>query len=409
MTTETLIAPVPERGIDELVAAYAPLGRTRRDARRRGKTRSGLLAAAALLVAGGVISQLTPDRITGWAQQVAAYLKVEPAGQRDEATTAPARDALAAEAAETRQQREALARQRELLAADLANLDAQQAELAARRAEFESQQSALSAAVGELERKRDEMLSGRARLDDELPELEAAIARINQQRAELDRQRRGFQQQRAMLASEIELMADQRADLERQRSGLEQQWTELRLLMERINEVSTQRQAPADPPVPTESRVGNEPPETLPIDPEIDLVGANETVASVDDGVLGDTRGGISLGGDLDIAIGLTRSASINGVEQFSSSVSVDGLDSASLAALGDVSTVLIQNGAGNSVNPAALEALSGGFATIIQNTLDGQQIEAMNVFDIAIGNVESVSRGINAADVVADSLAFQQ
>ena len=44
-------------------------------------------------------------------------------------------------------------------------------------------------------------------------------------------------------------------------------------------------------------------------------------------------------------------------------------------AALDGIGTNVIQNGSGNYLAPAVLDGLSAGFGTIIQNSLDDQEI----------------------------------
>ena len=143
---------------------------------------------------------------------------------------------------------------------------------------------------------------------------------------------------------------------------------------------------------------------SIPVSPGLD------GLATVDDSALGNMRGGISIGGDMDIAVGLTRSASINGVEEYSNSFYIDNLNNGVNAAeLANVNSVLIQNGAGNVASPAILDALSGNYSTIIQNTLDGQEIATKTVLDISIGNVSSALRGLSAQQAISDSLSLQR
>ena len=75
-------------------------------------------------------------------------------------------------------------------------------------------------------------------------------------------------------------------------------------------------------------------------------------------------RGGLQIGPNYDIAVGVTRSVSVNGVEQLASSLHFDGLSRNMMnhADLPQMQGVLMQSGMGNAAN-ANLPAT----ATIIQ------------------------------------------
>jgi hypothetical protein len=142
------------------------------------------------------------------------------------------------------------------------------------------------------------------------------------------------------------------------------------------------------------------------LDPSLEPILANAVEAPA----LGEMRGGMQLANGMNIAIGLTRSASINGVEQYSSSLRLDDLTAGiGTTALEGFGTNVIQNGAGNFLAPGVLDGLSSGFGTIIQNSLDNQQIHTVSTYDIAISDVGSAIRDIAAAQAVSDTLNFNQ
>jgi hypothetical protein len=120
---------------------------------------------------------------------------------------------------------------------------------------------------------------------------------------------------------------------------------------------------------------------------------------------LGNMRGGLRVDG-LDISFGLTQSATINGVEQFSNSVYIDSLrDLASATSINPA--LLLQQGLGNTIDPAAMGALSGNLGTVIQNTLDNQTITTMTVIDVSLQNAASIVSGIAASDAISQSLSL--
>ena len=235
------------------------------------------------------------------------------------------------------------------------------------------------------------------------------MAQVEAQRQELELQRGRFRDQRDALAAEIRYLTSQREELEAQRGQLEMQWLELQILMDQVNEAtrpqdtgeptsSIDHQQPADPTL-------ESPADKLPEEDTAPYIGS---LAAVADEQLGEMRAGIAFGDELNIAIGLTRTASINGIDQYTSSLRIDDLNTVSMAELGNIGTVLIQNGAGNTVSAATLDSLSNGLATIIQNTLDNQNIATTNVFDVSVGNTATAISGNAAVSAITDTLSLQ-
>jgi len=134
----------------------------------------------------------------------------------------------------------------------------------------------------------------------------------------------------------------------------------------------------------------------------------------VEPAVLGTMRGGVDLGQDYSYAIGITRSTSINGVEQFSSSMYINDLGSAtgtgaSTQTLQFAEPVIIQNGAGNFVDAGLLSGTGLNNATVIQNTLDNQAITNELVLDISLQNVSSLIQGMDLSRIARDGLNLPQ
>jgi hypothetical protein len=121
-------------------------------------------------------------------------------------------------------------------------------------------------------------------------------------------------------------------------------------------------------------------------------------------------RGGVQLPNGMNVAIGLTRSASLNGIEQYSSSLQLDDLSAGIGAqAFEGLGTTVIQSGSGNLVAPNVLDGLSSGFGTIIQNSLDNQEIRTLTTLDVEISDVSSAIRNIATGQAITDSLTLQQ
>ena len=115
------------------------------------------------------------------------------------------------------------------------------------------------------------------------------------------------------------------------------------------------------------------------------------------------------LGDGMNVSIGLTRSASINGIEQVTNTLTLDELNR-TLGTLGTQSLepVIIQNGPNNVLDTSFLDGV-GAFGTIIQNTLDDQVIGTSTVLDVSITDVSRAMDGVAAGQALRDSLYFQQ
>lgn len=380
--------------IDALVAHYAPIGRQLR--RRRTLTRLGLAIMVPVLGAAAVVA---------WQAREGIVAGLGPTGdaQRIEAALAEFRQLKAAVSAETgalAAQRAALARQQELfvkhneqLARQLAAINRQREELAGQSGELARQQATLAAAIERADRQQAALQAGAGRQ----PEIDRQLAEMARQRRLLEQQQRQFMDQGQALAAELGEINRQRAEIERQRKAIADQQAEVRRMLEELNKVSANRLRQKQQPDP----LG-----TGPAGPD----GPMAQLAAVDQQVLGEMRGGINLGEDYTIAIGITRTTSVNGIEQFSSAMYLNDLANTVGAGVAQqaLDPVIIQNGGGNFIAMDTLDAMSPAVATVIQNTLDNQAIAHETVLDISLQNIATVTQGLQLSHIVNDSLARQ-
>jgi len=380
--------------IEQLVATYAPLGREQQRARVQGATKKRLGVAGAIAMVGVIGLGLSQLDLTGLQLSNVRLMESEAslraadenlrAAERLGATLAEQLARIDSQRAQLLQQQTLLQQQRKVMQAEAAALDEQKASLLGQRQTLAAQAARLEAAHAELSAKQRDLGTTRESIDQERPRLAAAITEMQAQRQTLDEERKRFRAQRQLLEHEIGLLNEQRTALQNQQQELQAQWDSLQGLMEQA----------VNQPGPASSR-----------DTEALMAVATP---EIDDGDLGEIRGGFDLGGKLDINIGLTRTVGINGVEQYSSALNFDGMNLISAADLASMPAVIIQNGSGNTADTTALGASAGSLPVIIQNTLDNQHIINANVFDVTISNVASRAIGISADSAISDSLAFQ-
>jgi hypothetical protein len=372
--------------IDALVSAYAPKGRQQRlTARRRQVTTVIALPLVVALAAAGF-----------WGAR-SWILDGDPTVARQLAELTTLKDEINAERREWQQERLAFQQQSVRLLQQLADLNAQRQALDQQRLAFESRQSELQAALGRLDEQSRQLDRDQLKAKRQGPNLDRQVADLKRQRQELDQQRQEFRSQSTLVAQELKDLDAQRRDLEGQQQALELQRRELQALMERYEKANR----PAEPQAGEGAQTGD------------GGVAREETAMlasnTVSDTVLGEMRGGIRLDG-LDISFGLTRSASINGVEQFTNSYHIENLaDLASGIAVAPAQLAVIQQGLGNTIDLGAMDAMSGNVGTVIQNTLDNQHIDTMTVIDISLHNASSIVSGITASDAISQSLSMHQ
>lgn len=132
-----------------------------------------------------------------------------------------------------------------------------------------------------------------------------------------------------------------------------------------------------------------------------------ETWPTVSDRQLDGMRGGFDLGHGLLASFGIDRLVYVNG--NLASSISVNVPDiaritpaqaSALAAAVGTVNVV--QNGPGNSFDPATLDHAMA--ATVIQNSLDAQHIRSLTTINAAVNTLDEF-RSINFSNSLQSAL----
>jgi hypothetical protein len=392
-----LSTPTNAVDVDGIVARYTALGqRERQSVKRRGRTRLALAVAtvlgAAMAWVSGVPTALLERGAVAWLSGAPSALldRAAPAGDDLRAL----HDLVSSEIERLGAARAELAAERDRYSANSAALEAELAAFAERHTELERQQAALTeqsmelrSALAAVEAERLAILAN-ARTTD--PAVERELAAIAAQRRQLEEQWASFSTQGRQLSDELALLEQRRDDLEGERAAMDQQRRELEALIESTTRAAGTTSRIADPR----------------LDPTLEPMLAN----LVDGTELGDMRGGVQLANGMNIAIGLTRSASINGIEQYSSSLQLDDLSAGiGTGGLDGLGMNVIQNGAGNFVSPGVLDGLSSGFGTIIQNSLDNQNIQTLSTYDIAISDVGNTIRDIATGHAVSDSLLFNQ
>lgn len=131
----------------------------------------------------------------------------------------------------------------------------------------------------------------------------------------------------------------------------------------------------------------------------------------VDDGTLGELRGGFETAGGLSLSFGIERVVYING--ELASTTSLNVADLGQLVGRGMLEglpvgarVALIQNGPNNSFDASTLAA--GSFATVIQNSLDNQQIQTVTTINAQANSMDLLRAhrlGESLRDAVNSSL----
>ncbi|HSV60094.1 MAG TPA: hypothetical protein VLJ19_14465 [Variovorax sp.] len=130
-----------------------------------------------------------------------------------------------------------------------------------------------------------------------------------------------------------------------------------------------------------------------------------ETWMAVSDSTLDSQRGGFDIGTGLLVNFGISRAIYINGVLMSETTLNfgqLDKLTAAQATELGrQLSTLnLVQNGPGNTV-----EGPLGGVGTVVQNTLNNQNIATHTVIN-AQTNGMSLMKDLNTANTLTEGIA---
>ncbi len=405
--------------LDALVARYAPIGRRLRRQRLAGRI-TGALLVPILGIAGfqawqtgstplrtvldaPTVSPQATDSAARIEQALAEFRKLKASVTASvEAQTS----ALSTQRAELARQSERFQQQSSLLVQQITEINSQREALAAQSRQFDVQRSLLAEAMAKVDAQRRQIETRQASAGQQAPSLDRQLAEIARQRQSLEQQQEQFQDQSQLVALEIGRINAQRLEIERQRKAIEEQRAQIQGLLNQINEVGLNRlrqkvhgapdQDPADVSV---ARASGTQRSSAPL----------ATLAAVDTGVLGEMRGGIDAGQDFSVSVGITRSGSVNGIEQFSSTMYLEDLTRTTGAGLHQqMDPVVLQSGAGNLITLDTVNGLSPNVTTIIQNTLDNQVISTQTIMDISLQNVSTVVQGLSSAAIVSESLSLQ-
>ncbi|MEO8224565.1 MAG: hypothetical protein ABI661_07145, partial [Gammaproteobacteria bacterium] len=407
VTIDSTSQPASESAdVAALVARYAPVGRQLR--RRRRLTRIALALLVPVLGLGALLIYQSRDAIlarmmSGSDSRVARTLNEV----RDiRASLQAETGALVAQQAELARQQEVFRQKTDELALRLGAIDKQRQALADQSRLFEEQRRALNRDIEKADRdsrKLQASSGGQSSVDRQLRE-------VKQQRMALEDQRRQFRDEGKVLARKLAEINLQRGEIEQQRESIQEQQAEVRRLLERVKPVDVRRE-PGQLPSGDAAALDQPRAQLRPAPPAASrtlVSGGIATLAAVEPAVLAGMRGGLDLGPDYSFAIGITRSTSINGIEQFSSAMYINELGQATGTGTSTQSIQLgepmvIQNGPGNFVDAGALANMGLSSPTIIQNTLDNQTISNKLVLDVSLHNVSSLVQGMDLSRIARD------
>jgi uncharacterized cupredoxin-like copper-binding protein len=118
-------------------------------------------------------------------------------------------------------------------------------------------------------------------------------------------------------------------------------------------------------------------------------------------------RGGFDTGASLQVSFGIQRAVYINGNLVTSTSVNIPDvgqINAAQASALAAVTNTVnvIQNGPGNSFDPAPLTHATG--ATVIQNSLNNQNIQTLTTLSTAVNSLDAF-KNVNLQNTLQSAL----
>lgn len=367
--------------VDTLVATYSALGARQR---RRHRLHGWLGATLVALVAALAFHAYRLGwSLEGMAAHAKAYSKQALHGMFEDEIAALDAQRVALEA--ERRRFEASSRE---LATRMDSFESRAAEIESTRDELRVRSAELETALERFETERDVLAAVAPR-----PHVREEVAAIRAEREALVERRRAFAAEDAELDREIDSLSREREGLRRQRESMERQRRELEALLEDAG-LGTALVPPGAVLEASEA--------------DADLTTLALADHDVGEGSLGEMRAGIRLGDGMNISLGLTRTASVNGSEEIRQTFDLGalgaGLDLSSIEGLGQL---VIQSGNANTIDPGVLDPL--GFGTFIQNDLDGQRIRTQTIYDLSIHDVARTIQGLAAGHALSDSLGFQQ
>jgi len=118
-------------------------------------------------------------------------------------------------------------------------------------------------------------------------------------------------------------------------------------------------------------------------------------------------RGGFDAGTSLQVSFGIQRAVYINGNLVTSTSINIPDvgqITAAQASALAAVTNTVnvIQNGPGNSFDPAPLTHTTG--ATVIQNSLNNQNIQTLTTISAAVNSLDAL-KNLNLQNTLQSAL----
>jgi hypothetical protein len=382
--------------VESLVAVYATIGREQRLSRGRKLARSAV-AVALVMGAAAAVWQSDLDLSFDWpfAGDAGALRALQARVESELGALSVARAELVAE-------RDRFAARINGLETALSAFDARYATLESRQTLLAAQSAELERALAAVDRERSALLVASGR---DGATREQALAAIGEERQSLESRRLDFAGQRAQLTLELEDLERRRKALETERATAEQERAQLEAMLE-----SAGRGVPRAVPAPPES-----PALPAPTTPELNadtapLAEPGSLAALVSPSALADLRAGFVTDAGVNISIGLTRTASINGEETIASSLNFDSLGAALRPnALQGMNPLVVQNGSGNWLNPSLDGVPNSFFGTIVQNTRDNQHISTSTIYDVTIQDVGSAMRGFSAMHALGETLMMQR
>lgn len=122
---------------------------------------------------------------------------------------------------------------------------------------------------------------------------------------------------------------------------------------------------------------------------------------------LDDMRGGFAMDAGLKISFGIQRAVYVNGNLTTATSVNIPNLgtltgEQATLLSATTGTVNLIQNGPANTFQPGLIA--QGATATVIQNTLDNQNIKSLTSIDATVNSL-GIFKGINFQSGLQDAV----
>lgn len=131
------------------------------------------------------------------------------------------------------------------------------------------------------------------------------------------------------------------------------------------------------------------------------------TLVALDDSQLDNMRGGFEIDGGLKVSLGIERAVLINGQLVTTTSLNIrdlqnlSGGQAAQLGSLASGTLGLVQNGPGNTAN---IVSAPGTMGTVVQNTLNNQNINNVTVINATVNSMQ-MFRSLNLQSAVQDGI----